>query len=369
MFRRILALIHKEMLTILRDKKSRRVLIVPVFAQLFIFAFAATLDVQNVTIGILNRDYGEQAFEFVQRFHGAPTFKKIIHLQSISEITPFINNQEGIMVVSIDEQFSRNLDSGKTAEVQFILDGRKSNASQIVAGYAQDITSQFNRDFAARAGLVLQNTVLVPQNWFNPNLIFLWKNVPCLTGILTMLITTILTGLSIAREKELGTFEQLLVSPLLPTEIIIGKTVPSVIIGMIEGAFIVAVAIFIFRIPFTGSVFLLFLSMFVFIMSIVSIGLFISALCSTQQQTLLGTFLFMAPSVLLSGYITPIENMPGWFQPLTYLIPLKYYIVIVQGLFSKAMPFNIVLLNLWPMILIGSVTLTCAVLFTRRKLG
>ncbi len=369
MFRRIMVLIHKETLAILRDKKSRRVLIVPVILQLFIFAFAATLDVQNTTIGIVNRDNGERAFELVQRFHGAPTFKKIIYLPSVFEITPFINNQEGIMVLSIDEQFSRNLDAGKTADVQLILDGRRSNASQIVAGYVQDIFSQYNHDFTAKTELVLQNTVLVPRNWFNPNLYFLWKNVPSLSGILTMLIATILTGLSVARERELGTFDQLLVSPLLPSEIMIGKTVPSVIIGMLEGIFIVLAGVFVFGIPFTGSASLLLLSMFVFILSIVGVGLFISALCTTQQQTFLGTYLFVSPSVLLSGFITPIENMPDWFQPFTYLIPLKYYLIIVQGLFLKAMPFRIVLMNLWPMLLIASVSLTSAILFTRKRLA
>ena len=369
MFRRIMVLIHKETLAILRDKKSRRVLVVPVILQLFVFAFAATLDVQNTTIGIVNRDNGERAFELVQRFHGAPTFKKIVYLPSVFEITPFIDNQEGIMVLSIDEQFSRNLDAGKSVDVQLILDGRKSNSSQIVAGYVQDIFDQYNRDFTAKTELVLQNTVLVPRNWFNPNLYFLWKNVPSLSGILTMLIATILTGLSVARERELGTFDQLLVSPLLPSEIMIGKTVPSVIIGMLEGIFIVFMGVFLFGIPFTGSVSLLLLSMFVFILSIVGVGLFISVLCTTQQQTFLGTYLFVSPSVLLSGFITPIENMPDWFQPFTYLIPLKYYLIIVQGLFLKAMPFRIVLMNLWPMLLIASVSLTSAILFTRKRLA
>lgn len=368
MFQRIIMLIYKEFLADVRDKKSRSVLIVPVILQLFIFAFAATLDVKNVSIGILNRDNGGQAFEFVHRFHGTPTFTKITYLQSVFEIEPFIDNQEGMMVLSIDEQFSRNLEAGKPVNVQLIFDGRKSNSAQIVEGYVEDIISQFNHDFATKAGLVLQNSNLVPRNWFNPNLLFLWMNIPSLSGILTMLIVTILTGLSIARERELGTFDQLLVSPLSSMEIIIGKTVPPIIFGMLEGIFISLVGVFLFGVPFTGSVLLFLFSMFIFITSIVGAGLFISSLCSTQQQTFLGTSLYISPSVLLCGFITPIENMPNWFQPFTYLVPLKYYLVIAQGIFLKAMPFDIVFMNIWPMMLLGIITFTCAALFTRKRL-
>jgi ABC-2 type transport system permease protein len=368
-FQRVSMLIYKETLANVRDRKSRSVLIVPVILQLFIFAFAATLDVKNVAIGILNRDNGEQAFELVHRFHGTRIFTKVIYLQSVSQIAPFIDNQVGIMVLSIDEQFSRNLNAGKPADVQLILDGRKSNSAQIVEGYVEDIIGQFNHDFATRAGLILQTTALVPRNWFNPNLLFMWMNIPSLCGILTLFIVTILTGLSIARERELGTFDQLLVSPLSSMEIIIGKTVPPIIFGMLEGLFIALVGIYLFRVPFTGSFLLFLLSLFIFITSIVGAGLLISTLCSTQQQTFLGTSLYTSPSILLSGFITPIENMPNWFQPFTYLVPLRYFLVIAQGIFLKAMPFQIVLQNLWPMVVLGIITFTAATIFTRKKLG
>lgn len=369
MFNRVLFLIQKEILAVLRDRKSRTILIIPPIVQLLIFAFAATLDVQNVTMGILNRDNGKQAFELVQRFHGSPTFSKIIYLDSVSAIAPFMDNQEGVFVLSIDEQFSRNLEAGKRANIQVIFDGRKSNTSQVVSGYVLSIVEQFNREYAAKAGISLQNSDLVVRNWFNPNLIYYWMNVPNLSGILTMLIALMLTALSIARERELGTFDQLLVSPLLPVEIIIGKTVPSIIISMLEGSFIIFVAVFIFGIPFTGSIFLLYFSMLVFVSSIVGVGLFISALCSTQQQAVLGSYFFMSPAVLLSGFATPVENMPDWLQVVTYFNPLRYYLVIAQGIFLKAMPFKIVFMNTWPMALMAIFTLIGAGLFTRKKLG
>ena len=368
MFQRIMALIYKEILAVWRDKKSRMVLIGPPLFQLMIFSFAATLDVKNVHIGILNRDHGEQSIELVQRFNGAPTFSKITYLQSIDEIAPFVDNQEGVMVLSIDEQFSRNLDADKKADVQIILDGRKSNTAQIVAGYASSVIQQFNHDFAEKYNIKQQQTAIVPRNWFNPNLIYTWFNVPNLSGILTMLVALIVTALSIARERELGTFDQLLVSPLLPIEILLGKSIPAIIIGMIEGTIIIAAAVFIFRVPFTGSLLDLYLGMFVFICAIVGVGLFISSLSSTQQQAILGGFIFMAPAVLLSGFATPIENMPTWLQYLTYANPLRYYLVIAKGVFLKAMPLSIVLSNVWPMMIIAFCTLSLSTWFFRHRL-
>jgi ABC-2 type transport system permease protein len=368
MFHRILALIHKEILAVWRDKKSRAMLVVPPLIQLMVFSLAATLDVKNVPIGILNLDSGAESFELVQRFQGAPTFNKIIYLQSVSDITQMIDNQKVAMVVHIDEQFSRNLRAKKSADVQLILDGRRSNTTQIVQGYAAVIIQQFSSDFAARIHLNQQQTDLLPRNWFNPNLLYYWFNVPNLSGILTMLIGLTITALSVARERELGTFDQLLVSPLQPIEILIGKIVPALIIGIIEGTVIVCAAIFVFRIPFVGSLTLLYLSMFVFISSIVGFGLFISSLSKNQQQAILGSFIFMTPAVTLSGYATPIENMPIWLQQATLVNPLRYYLVIAKGLFLKDMPAHIVWDNIWPMALIALFTLTGASWFFRRRL-
>lgn len=368
MWGRVYALITKEILSVWRDNKSRVVLIIPPILQLFIFAFAATLDVQNVTIGIVNRDNGEQGFELAQRFHGSPTFSHIIYLDGVEEIGPFIDNQRGMMVVHIDEQFSRNLDANLPADVQLILDGRKSNTTQIVQGYASRIINQFNDDFAARNQIKQQQAELFPYNWYNPNLLYYWYNVPSLCGILTMLEALIISAISVSRERELGTFDQLLVSPLRPFEIVLGKIIPAIIISMLEGTFIILVAIFIFRIPFTGSFLLLYLGMFVFVCAIVGVGLFISSLSMTQQQAVLGTFVFTSPSILLSGFATPIENMPQWLQYFTYFVPLRYFLVIVKGSFLKAMPADIVFMNIWPMAIIAVLTLVVSSLFFRGRL-
>lgn len=367
MINRIIALIWKELLAVLRDPRSRVSIFLPPLIQLLLFAYAATLDVKNVPIGILNRDNGERAFELVQRFHGTPFFSKIIYLHSVEEITPFIDNQKGIMVLSIDEQFSRRLDAGLPADVQMIFDGRKSNSAQIVSGYTTTIVAQYNDDFQAAVRLPQQNVRLMPRFWYNPNLIYYWYNIPSLVATLSMLTCLVVTTQSVARERELGTFDQLLVSPLSPLEILVGKVVPGIIVGFIEGFFMVAMGTLFLGVPFTGNLFVFACALFVFVTAISGIGLFISALSATQQQAMLGTFVFMMPSILLSGFATPIENMPVWLQPVTYIIPLSYMLVISKGIFLKGMPAFIVFANVWPMVLIAICTqLGASILFHRR---
>ncbi|PIS03468.1 MAG: hypothetical protein COT85_00030 [Chlamydiae bacterium CG10_big_fil_rev_8_21_14_0_10_42_34] len=365
----ILSLVYKELLAVLRDTKVRIAILVPPLFQLFIFTFAATLDVKDVPIGILNRDSGEQGFELVERFYGSKTFnKKITFLKSVEQIAPFLDNQKGIMVVSIDEQFSRNLDAGKPSTVQLICDGRKTNTAQILAGYAGELINRYNNDYTATVGRVVQKVDLVPRTWFNPNRIYFWYNIPCLVAILAMLTCLVVTTQSVARERELGTFDQLLVSPLIPVQIVIGKIIPGILVGLFEGALMLTVGTLVLGVPFTGSLFLYFLSLFVFVSSMSGVGLFISSICSTQQQAMLGTFIFMLPTVLLSGFATPVENMPTWLQPVTNLINLKFMLIISKGLFLKALPARIVFENLWPILLIGVFNVVGAGLFFRRRI-
>lgn len=369
MWNRICALIWKELLAALRDPQSRVSIIAPPFIQLFIFTFAATLDVTNVPVGILNKDFGQQSIELIQRIHGSPMFNKIVFLKGEEEIAPFIDTQQGLMVITFPETFSRTLKMDKQSDIQLILDGRRSNSAQIVSGYATTIVEQFNTDFAAAEGFPQQNAKLIPRNWYNPNLLYYWYNIPSLVATLSMLTCLIVTTQSVARERELGTFDQLLVSPLVPIEILVGKIIPGIIVGMIEGTLMMLVGIFILGVPFTGSIFPFFISLLAFVTAISGVGLFISSLSSTQQQAMLGTFVFMMPSILLSGFATPIENMPTWLQPITYAIPLTYMLVISKGLFLKAMPASIVFENMWPMIIIGIFTITGAGWFFRRRLS
>ncbi|MBI3901111.1 MAG: ABC transporter permease [Chlamydiia bacterium] len=366
-FSRISSLIIKEFIAVWRDKKSRFILIFPPIWQLFVFAFAATLDVQNITIGILNRDSGEKGFELVQRFCGSPYFTHIVYLPSVESITPFIDNQKGTLVLSIDETFSRKIDANEPATVQLILDGRKTNTAQIIAGYVQSILAQYNLNLTASFSESSTKIELIPRNWFNPNLLYPWFTVPGLLGILTMVVTLLIIVMAVARERELGTFDQLLVSPLTPSEIVIGKAIPAIFLGMIEGTIIVLAILFVFQIPFYGSLPLLYFAMFFYVAAITGVGLFISSLCRTQQQAILGAFVFLTPSILLSGFATPIENMPNWLQTATLINPTRYFIYISRGTFLKAIPPITILDNTWPLALIALCVLVSAGYFFRNR--
>jgi len=367
-FQGVCPLIIKEFLAVWQDRKSRLILILPPIIQLFIFAFAATLDVTNISLSVLNRDQGKESYELVQRFRGAPYFKRIKYLNSVSQIKDEIDNQKSMMVIHIDDQFSKDLLSGKKAKLQIILDGRKSNSSQIIQGYAAKIIQQYNDDLAKRMNFPTASSVVISRNWFNPNVIFTWFTVPGLLAILTMFTSLLVTSLSVAREREMGTFDQLLVSPLRPIDILIGKTIPGVVIGMIEGSVVLAFAVFIFKIPFTGSLISFYLAMFVFICSIVGIGLFLSSLCKTQQQALLAVYVFMSTSVILSGFATPIDNMPLWLQKVTVVNPLRFFLVITRGIFLKAMPLRFVLLNIYPVAICAIINLSVANWFFKKRL-
>lgn len=365
---KLLALIWKELLVVLKDPKSRISIFLPPIVELVIFTYAATLDVNHVTIGVVNQDLGKSSFELLQRLHGSSTFKKIVYLENESFIAPFLNEQKGMLVVSIGELFSRNIKANQVAEIQVISDGRKSNSAQIVTGYISEIVDQFHQELEEAKGGTTQKMELISRNWFNPNITYLWYNIPCLVCVLSMLTCLIVTSQSVAREREMGTFDQLLVSPLSTVEILIGKIVPGILIGLGEGSFMWGMGTILLQVPFTGSIFLFIVSLTIFVTAMSGVGLFISSLSATQQQAMIGTFVFMLPSVLLAGFATPIENMPEWLQPVTFLLPLRYMLILAKGLFLKNIGVVMVLQQLWPMLCIALFTLVIATLFFRRRL-
>jgi ABC-2 type transport system permease protein len=246
------------------------------------------------------------------------------------------------------------------------VDGRRANAGQVALGYLQTIAADLGAELRGLPAAAAESGVI--RNWFNPNRIYRWFVVPSLAGILTMMVALLVTALSIARERELGTFDQLLVSPTTPMEIIVAKSIPALVIGVFMGSVMVAAGVFLFRIPFTGSVSLLFASIVLFILSMVGIGLMISSICSTQQQAILGTLSIAVPMILMSGFATPVENMPWLLRMIAQAIPLKHFLIIVQGSFMKALPPADVFANAWPMAVIALVTLSAATVFVRSKL-
>lgn len=365
---RIGALIIKEFLTVLRDPKSRFLLFGPPILQLFVFSFAATLEVKNVPLVIYNQDPGRHGHEIVQRFAGSPTFNDLHFVYDEYEVDPVIDEQKALAAILIPRDFSRNLDTGNQADVQVILDGRRSNAAQIVNGYIGKIIGAYSQELRAQENQSPPVAVAISRNWFNENLLYLWFTVPSLVGILAALIALMITALSVARERELGTFDQLLVSPLLPYEILIGKTVPAVLIGLMEGLLIFTMGRLAFGIPFTGSFILLTLAILFFVMSMVGVGLFISSISKTQQQAILGAFIFLVPAIALSGYAAPVENMPLWLQRVVSINPVKHFLITVKGLFLKDMSVDDVWSNTWPLLIIGTFTLSLAGWFFARRL-
>ncbi len=366
MITRLKAQIVKELLSFWRDPKTRITLIMPPLVQLFVFSYAVTLDVTNVTIGVLNDDSGRWSQEMIERLQGSGFVGHLLYADNPNSLTTLIDKREAIAAVHFPADFSRNLVSGAPAVAQVILDGRRANSSQIALGYLNRIAAGLGAELAEAQGV--QQPAIAVRHWFNPNLIYRWFVVPSLSGILAMLISLLVTALSIARERELGTFDQLLVSPAQPLEIVVGKAVPALVLGTLLGCAMITAGVLVFNMPFTGSVVLLVMSLMLFILSMVGIGLTISAVCRTQQQAILGTFATVVPTVLISGFTTPVENMPEWLQVISAASPLRYYLVIVRGTFLKALPPADILANAWPMALIALVTLSAAIVIVRRNL-
>ena len=368
MWNRVRALSIKELLAVWADRRSRMVLIVPPVVQLLIFAFAATQEVRNVSMAVLNEDSGIASRELLARFEGSSTFTRITHLRHENELREIIDSQSALMALRIGPDFSRRVDAGETALVQVVLDGRKSNAAQVLQGYTQQIVSAFSADLQRDDLVAPPKTVLETRHWYNPNLEPQWFTVPGLLGILTMLVSLVVTALSVAREREMGTFDQLLVSPYRPFEILLGKMAPALFIGVSEGTVILLAAVFAFGVPLSGSLGLLYLAMTVFIASIVGVGLFLSSLSETQQQAILGAFVFLVPAVLLSGFATPIETMPDSLQTFTLINPLRHFLEVIHGIFLKDMSADLVFALTWPMALIAVVTLSGATLLFHKRL-
>ena len=368
LFYRTWALIIKELQTLLNDPQGRRILILPVLLQLLLFPFAVTLDVKNNTIAVLNQDSGSVSTELMQRFSQAEAFTHFIELHNEAEMRRTIENQNALVVVYFPSNFSRQFKSGRPAPLQVILDGRRSNSGQIVFGYIQEMVQQYTDEQNTAAGRPPLSQLIV-RHWFNPNLDYKYFILPSLVAIITTISALVVTALSVAREREHGTFDQLLVSPLTPEMIMIGKAVPAQIVGAVQATIILTAAIFVYRIPFEGSLILLYTGMFFYTLSLVGFGLLISSLCSTQQQAFLGVFCFMMPGTLLSGYTSPIDNMPGWLQALTWLNPLRHYIIIVKSIFLKDASAGFVWLNILPLIAIAALTLTLAIWIFRRRIG
>ncbi|BBP00909.1 ABC transporter permease [Sulfuriferula nivalis] len=359
MFKRIFALMIKEFQALLKDKRSRFVLIIPPLVQLMVFGYAATFDLKHVPYAVFNEDTGAISRDMIAAFHGSPSFHETMQINHNSEIAPLLDSKGALLIIHIGPRFSADMLSGRPAPVQFLVDGRNSNTALLIVNYAQEIVNRFNNDWVTNNGGA-PPAHIVTRAWFNPNLESRWFFLPGIVGLLTLLVTILVTALSVAREREQGTFDQLLVTPLHPAEILIGKALPGFLIGIVEASLIVLVTVLWFKVPLLGSLLTLYTGVLLFLLSAVGIGLMISSLAVTQQQGMLGAFFFMVPAIILSGFATPIRNMPQLVQYLTLLNPMRYFLVVLRGVFLEGTPFHLLIPQLWPLALIGLVTLVIA---------
>ncbi len=368
MWRRVLALAIKEFLVLLKDPRSRSVIIVPPFVQLLVFGFAATYDLNDVPFAVYCEDNGVDAQELLAGFRHSRHFSEAAAIRHDREIAPLIDSKEVLLVVRIGPRFSRDLRHRRPAAVQAIVDGRDSNTALVALGYVRNIVDRFNREWSARHGLPGPSARLQPRSWFNPNLESRWFIVPGIVGLLTLVVTMLVTALSVAREREQGTFDQTLVAPFRPGEILLGKAIPGFLIGLAEASGIILAAVYGFGIPLLGDLTTLYTGLTLFLIAAVGVGLMISSLAVTQQQGLLGAFLFLVPAIILSGFATPIMNMPPLLQRITVVNPLRYFLVILRGVFLEGTSFDLLLDQFWPLAVIGAVTLALATWLFRRRL-
>lgn len=362
---RLRAILLKELLAILRDPRSRMILIVPPLLQFLVFGFAITLEVTNISLGIVNLDGGPWSQEIVERIQGSPNVSTIVALKSDAEARVALDRQEVIGFLRFAPQSSAAVSKGKGV-VGAVFDGRRSNAAQIVAGYVDRIVADVAAEAAPFGSPSGGSTVAI--NWFNPNLDYRWFTMPALIAIISAIMTLSVVAQSVARERELGTFDQLMVSPLRIHEILIGKMVPPVLVGVfIVTAYVILIPLT-FGVTRTGSLALLYLGLAFYLAAISGIGMLISAVAATQQQAFLGMFLIAVPTIMLSGFASPVDNMPGWLQVIARADPVVYFLTISEGVFLKNMPLADVLANCWPLAIIAAVTLTAASLMFRSRM-
>ncbi|MFC4308475.1 ABC transporter permease [Steroidobacter flavus] len=365
---RIAILIRKELIAILKDPRSRLVLVVPVIMQSLLFGYAATFDLNEVPYALLDTDRSNASTQFMAQVDGSGVFTRVANLTNASQIGETIGKKRAILVIHVPANFERDIVSGRGGVVQVIADGRNSNTGNVAASYVTAAVDRFNTQWNELRGGPTPALTIQTRAWYNPNMETRWAMIPSLIGALSMLQVLMLSALSVAREREQGTFDQLLVTPLRPTEIMIGKAVPPILIGLTQSSIIFLVARFWFHIPFQGSLFTLYSGLLLFTTAAVGIGLALSAFSKTMQQAMLYTFVLLMPMMLLSGLTSAISNMPPAMQYLTYANPLRYAIDLVRRVYLEGASFGYLYHDMWPLVVIALLTLPMAAWLFRHRL-
>jgi ABC-2 type transport system permease protein len=357
---RIIALTRKELLAVLKDRRSRMSLLIPAIVQGLVFGYAATYDLNHVPYAVLDQDRSVASRQLLAGLDGSGVFERVADLRSVQDIQAYIDTRRVLLVVQIKQDFERKLQEGQQTDVQVIADGRNSNTAATASSYVTAVVGTFNENWRAEHGLPAQVLRSTDRAWYNPNLETRWNMIPGLIGTLAMIQTLMLTAMSVAREREQGTFDQLLVTPFRPFEIMAGKALPSMLVGITQAAGVFLVAQLWFRIPFAGSIVTLFSGLIMFLLAAIGIGLLLSAVAATMQQAMLFSLLFIMPFSLLSGLTTPVSNMPSVLQYFTAINPLRYAIDIARRVYLEGVGLPLLTADLWPLALIAAVTLSAA---------
>lgn len=367
-FYRLMALIRKELMSVLKDPSSRAILFVPVILQSMLFGYGATYDLVNVPYAVLDQSRSPTSAALLAHLDGTGYFRRVATLDTEAQIAPLIDSQKALMVIRIDPLLEQQLSQGSNAPVQLLLDARNSTTANSAAAYVGAIVDAFNaQQMQLRAGAPPALSIET-RAWYNPNLETRWNFMPALIATLSMLQTLLLTALSVAREREQGTFDQLLVTPLSPLDILIGKAIPPMLIGLVQATLVLLITRFWFHIPMAGSFITLYVGLAAFLIAGVGIGLSISAMSLNMQQAMLYTFMLLMPMMLLSGLATPIATMPKLLQIATLANPVRFGIDLVRRVYLEGVGFGPILPDLIALMLIAALTLPTAAWFFRHRL-
>jgi ABC-2 type transport system permease protein len=366
---RLMALIRKELMSVLKDPSSRTILFVPVLLQSMLFGYAATYDLANVPYAVLDQSRSQTSASLLARLDGTGYFQRVRTLESVAQIAPAIDSQQALMVIQVDPLLEQKLAAGQSASIQLLLDARNSTTANAAAAYVGAIVDAFNAEQQQQRGGAPPPLAIETRAWYNPNLETRWNFMPALIASLSMLQTLLLCALSVAREREQGTFDQLLVTPLTPLEIMIGKAIPPMLIGLVQSTLVLLVTRFWFHIPMAGSVVTLYIGLAAFIIAAVGIGLAISALSLNMQQAMLYTFVLLMPMMLLSGLTTPVATMPRVLQIATLVNPLRFGIDMVRRVYLEGAGLAVLIPDLVPLLLIAAITLPTAAWLFRNRLA
>jgi len=351
--RRLWYVMWKELLELRQDPRLFSIIFLAPVIQLTLLGYAATTDVKDVPLVVVDQDRSPASRQLISRFDASPYFSIAGTVGNVNDVEPWLERGKAWLALTIPADFHEAVDGGRAATLQIIADGTDSSSTGIAMGYAASLVNAYNQELARQrllaAGQDVPPTAIDARIrvWFNPELESRYFMIPGIVALLLLVITTNLSSMAVVREKELGTLEQLNVTPITRWQLIVGKLLPYAVIGVIDVVLVIAVALLWFRIPLLGSPVLLFATSGIYLLTTLGLGLFISTISDTQQQAMMtGTFFFLTPMLYLSGFIFPIENMPAVIQPFTYLIPLRYFIVIVRGIFLKGIGWSV----LWPQI-------------------